>query len=154
MRSYPRNSPEAAARLVALVLISDGHVCRSEIDTLKHLQLEAELGLAPGSFAQVIHTLCEDLLLAADTGASSIGSLDASTLSALLAEVDQPALQGKVLRLAHAAATADQHLAEAEAMLLALVHRQWHGVEEAAAPAVPTTPQLTGVAPAAEARIC
>ena len=30
MRSYPRNSPEAAARIVALVLISDGHVCSSE----------------------------------------------------------------------------------------------------------------------------
>ena len=35
MRTYPRNSPEAAARIVALVLISDGHVCRSEIETLQ-----------------------------------------------------------------------------------------------------------------------
>jgi hypothetical protein len=34
MRSYSRNSPEAAARIVALVLIADGHVCRSEFDVL------------------------------------------------------------------------------------------------------------------------
>jgi hypothetical protein len=37
MRSYPRNSPEAAARIVALVLICDGHVCRSEVETLHRL---------------------------------------------------------------------------------------------------------------------
>jgi len=30
MRTYPRNSPQAAARILALVLISDGHVSRSE----------------------------------------------------------------------------------------------------------------------------
>lgn len=154
MRSYPRNSPEAAARLVALVLISDGHVCRSEIEALNHLQLEAELGLAAGGFARVIHTLCEDLLLATDAGPSSIGRIDESTLSALLAEVDQAALQGKVLRLAGAAAAADRHLAEAEAMILALARRQWTRVDDAAAPATPTTPQATGAAPAAEARIC
>ncbi|CAN7553016.1 hypothetical protein LJR118_004018 [Acidovorax sp. LjRoot118] len=28
MRSYPHNSPEAAARIVALLLISDGNVSR------------------------------------------------------------------------------------------------------------------------------
>jgi hypothetical protein len=71
MRTYPRNSPEAAARLVALVLISDGHVCRSEVEALQQLRIEPELGLAPGAFAQVLHTLCEDLL----TGAYGSGSL-------------------------------------------------------------------------------
>ena len=45
-------------------------------------------------------------------------------------------------------------MAEAEAMILALARRQWTGVEDAAAPATPTTPQATGAAPAAEARIC
>ncbi|MDH4418178.1 MAG: TerB family tellurite resistance protein, partial [Acidovorax sp.] len=34
MRSYPRNSPEAVARIIALLLISDGHVSRSELDAL------------------------------------------------------------------------------------------------------------------------
>ena len=44
MRSYPRNSPEAAARIVALVLISDGNVCRTEIEALQRLEVERELG--------------------------------------------------------------------------------------------------------------
>ena len=88
MRSYPRNSPEAAARIVALVLISDGNVCRTEIEALQRLEVERELGLAPGAFAQVVHTLCEDLLMGAYAGGSMMCSVDESTLASLLAEVD------------------------------------------------------------------
>ena len=34
MRNYPRNSPQAAARIVALTLLADGHIDKAEIDTL------------------------------------------------------------------------------------------------------------------------
>lgn len=123
MRSYPRNSPEAAARIVALVLISDGHVCRSEIEALQQLQVEQQLGLVQGSFAQVVHTLCEDLLMGAY--GSMMGGVDEDTMASLLAEVDEPALQLKVLRLASAAAEADQHLADAEALVVAAARQCW-----------------------------
>jgi hypothetical protein len=125
VRSYPRNSPEAAARIVALVLIADGNVCRSEIETLHRLHVERELGLAPGSFAQVVQTLCEDLLLGAYGSGTMMGSIDPSTLDSLLAEVDAPALRSSVLRLASAAAAADQHLADAEALVVAAAREQW-----------------------------
>lgn len=127
MRSYPRNSPEAAARIVALVLISDGHVCRSEIEALQQLQVEQELGLAPGSFAQVVHTLCEDMLMGAYGSGSMMCSVDEHTLVSLLAEVDDPDLQAKALRLAGAAAEADRHLSEAEALVVAAARRRWQG---------------------------
>jgi hypothetical protein len=125
VRSYPRNSPEAAARIVALVLISDGHVCRSEIETLQQLQIERELGLAPGNFAQVVHTLCEDLLMGAYGSGSMMCSVDEAALASLMAEVDAPALQRQVLRLASAAAGADEHLADAEALVMAAARRHW-----------------------------
>ena len=127
MRSYPRNSPEAAARIVALVLISDGHVCRSEVEALQHLQVEQELGLEPGSFAAVVQTLCEDLLMGAYGSGSMICSVDEATLASFMAEVDEPGLQSKVLRLASAAAEADQHLAEAEALVVNVARRHWNG---------------------------
>ncbi|MBQ0929550.1 TerB family tellurite resistance protein [Ideonella sp. 4Y16] len=130
MRSYPRNSPEAAARIVALVLIADGHVCRSEIDTLQRLQIEPTLGLAPGQFAQVVHTMCEDLLAGAYAGGSMMCSVDEPTLASLLAEVDDPTLQSATLHLAAAAAEADQHLADAEAMLVSAARRQWRLSEQ------------------------
>ena len=125
MRTYPRNSPEAAARIVALVLISDGHVCRSEVEALQQLHIEPELGLAPGAFAQVLHTLCEDLLTGAYAGGSLMCSVDEATLASLLAEVDDPRLQKQVLCLAIAAAEVDQHLAEAEALVLAAARQHW-----------------------------
>jgi len=125
VRSYPKNSPQAAARIVALVLIADGHVSQSEIDALNHLQVEAELGLAPGGFAQVIHTLCEDLMMGVGGGASMMDGVDDDTLAALLREVDAPALRLAVLRLADAAVMADQCNSESEARVMAALHQHW-----------------------------
>lgn len=125
MRSYPLNSPEAAARIVALVLIADGHVCRSEVQALQRLDVERELGLAPGAFAQVVQVLCEDLLTVAYAGSSTMCSVDDETLAALMAEVDDGELQARVLRLAAAAAEADTHRADAEDMVVATARRRW-----------------------------
>lgn len=125
MRSYPRNSPEAAARIVALVLIADGHVCRLEMEALQRLQVEHELGLSAGGFAHVMHILCEDLLAGAYSGGTMMCSVDEATLASLMREVDDPDLQGRVLRLASAAAAADRHLAEAEAVVMAAAREHW-----------------------------
>lgn len=125
MRSYPRNSPEAAARIVALMLIADGHVCRREVDAVDDARLQAALGLAPGRFGAVIQGLCEDLLMADPTGSGGLASLDGELVQSLLAEIDAPALQQTVLALAHEAAEADRHLAEAEVRLLALAGARW-----------------------------
>ena len=129
MRSYPRNSPEAAARIVALVLIADGHVCRSEFDALNHLEGPRELGLEPDGLPRIVQTLCEDLLMGDNGSGSMLGSVDESTLASLMAEVSEPALQQKVLRLAVAAARADRHLADGEAMVLTAARRHW-GLDE------------------------
>jgi hypothetical protein len=42
-----------------------------------------------------------------------------------MAEVDDPALQRKVLRLAVAAVRADRHLADGETLVLAAARRYW-----------------------------
>jgi hypothetical protein len=148
MRSYPRNSPEAAARLVALVLIADGHVCRSEVEALRRLEAERELGLAPGAMSEVMHTLCEDLLAGAYAGGTMMCSIDEDVLKSLLAEVDEPALQRKVLRLAHAAADADQHLADAEELVVKAARQQWR-IEDERAPSFAATVEPSRLSAAA-----
>jgi len=125
MRSYPCNSPEAAARILALVLIADGHVCRSEFDVLYQLDGPRELGLPSDAFPGIVQTLCEDLLMGDHGSGSMLGAVDDSALASLMAEVDEPALQRKVLRLAVAAAHADRHLAGGEALVLAAARRHW-----------------------------
>lgn len=125
MRSYPRNSPEAAARIVALVLISDGHVCRSEFDILKQLGADRELGLEPQLLPHIVHTLCEELLASGYETGSLMGNVDDSTLASLMAEISDPALQRTVLRLSLAAARADGHLADGETVVLEAARHHW-----------------------------
>ncbi len=132
MRSYPTNSPEAAARIVGLLLISDGHVSRSETDALQRLNIERELGLAPGDFAQVLHALCEDLLMGARERRLLTGNLDEAALAALMAEVTDPPLQQRVLHFACTAATADHHLAAAEAWIMEAALKHWRMADVAA----------------------
>jgi len=125
MRSYPNNSPEAAARIVALVLISDGHVGSSEFEALTRLDGVVELGLAPQDLPRIVQTLCEDLLMQGFDGRSILALLGDGALASVLAEVDEPQLQAKVLRLAVAAAKADQHSSEGEASVLDAIRRHW-----------------------------
>jgi len=136
MRNYPHNSPEAAARIVALVLISDGHVCSSEFDILKQLGAERELGLDPQLLPHIVHTLCEELLLGGYESGSLMANVDDSTLASLMAEISDPALQRTVLRLSLAAARADGHLADGETMVVEAARHHWRLVDghEALAP--------------------
>lgn len=125
MRTYLRNSPEAAARIVALVLISDGHVGRSEYDTLNQHEGLRALGLAPGRMAGIVQTLCEDLLMEGFNGRSILSHVGDALLASLLAEVDAPQLQSQVLSLAASVAQADSHLSEGEAAMLDAIGQHW-----------------------------
>ena len=144
MRSYPCNSPEAAARIVALVLIADGHVCRSEFEALQRIGVAGTLGLEPDTLHRDLQDLCEDLLGSTLATGSMTASIDAETLASLLREIDDPSLQVRVLELADAAARADRYLAEGEATILAAAVQHW-GLEEAAGRAAPPSAErLTG----------
>jgi hypothetical protein len=125
MRSYPRNSPEAAGRIVALVLLADGHVCSSEVEALRRLDAERVLGLQPEGMQRLLQQLAEDLMDGLCATGSLLSSLDEATLRALMREVDSPPLQRQVLLLVHAAVAADQHLAQAEQVVLDAARRHW-----------------------------
>lgn len=125
MRTYPRNSPQAAARIVALAITADGHVCSSEERLLEKLNIAGELGLAPAQFAQIVQTLCEDRSVAQMSLAPPMGQPDAIMLDTLIGEIDDPALRRKVIRLCVAVAVADDYLADGEIALLAAVLNAW-----------------------------
>ena len=61
-----------------------------------------------------------------DPGSGSmLGSVDDSAFASLMAEVDEPVLQRKVLQLAVAVAQGDRHLAEGEMVVLEAARRHW-----------------------------
>jgi len=126
MRTYLPNSPEAAARIVALVLISDGHVCRSEYVTLSQHDGVRALGLDPERLPGIVQALCEDLLMEGFDGRSIRSHMGDGLLASLMAEVDQPQLQDQVLRVAASVVHADLHLAEGETSLLEALHHHWN----------------------------
>ena len=68
MRSYPRNSPQAAARILALAMLSDGHLTMRELDVLDRLNAPAQLGLGRADLHAVLHGFCDDLLASAEHG--------------------------------------------------------------------------------------
>jgi uncharacterized tellurite resistance protein B-like protein len=139
MRRYPRNSPEAAARIVAMVMISDGRVSRSELEALQLVQVERALGMTHGGFMQVVDALCEDLLREAHAGGEEECRIDQEALASMMSEVDSPQLQRTVRRLATAVAAADSHLAESEAVVMAAIGRHWSVVDRRTA-TVPSRP--------------
>ena len=125
MRSYPPNSPEAAARIVALVLISDSHVCNSEFEALDEVDAARGLGLSPQAFHGIVQTLCADLLMDGIDSGSMLSHVDDGALASLMAELTQPELQGKVMHIAAAAVKADQHVSDGEASMLDALARHW-----------------------------
>jgi len=104
-------------------------VCSSEFDILKQLGAERELGLEPHLLPHIVRTLCEELLASGYEAGSLISNVDDSTLASLMAEISDPVLQRKVLRLSLAAARADGHLADGEALVVEAARHQWQLVD-------------------------
>ena len=125
MRSYPTNSPQAAARIVALTLLADGHLARSELDALERFGAHQQLGLDREDLHAVLHGFCEDLLHSAHLSWDEACRVDPRTLAQLMAEVDDPALRRKVLRLCLQVVQADDHVADGEAIVLGTALEQW-----------------------------
>ena len=125
MRSYPTNSPQAAARIVALTMLADGHLAKSELDVIERQGAHEQLGLDLETMQSVLHGFCEDLLHSAHLTWSDACRIDPRTLAQLMAEVDDPALRMKVLQLCLKVVQADDHVAEGETIVLGAAVEHW-----------------------------
>jgi uncharacterized tellurite resistance protein B-like protein len=125
MRHYPKNSPQAGARILALASLSDGNVSTIEVDTLDRLQAHHQLGIERTELHQVMNALGEDLLMAARGDFQEACQIDARTLSELMTEIDDPDLRLKLLHLCAAVVEADGHLADGETMVMEAAVEHW-----------------------------
>ena len=125
MRTYPNNSPQAAARIVALAILADGHLCKSELDALDGVDAHTQLGLRTMELHAVLRSLCEDLLTGSHPDWEAACRVDPGTLTALMAEIDDPHLRAKILRLCAMVIAADEHVTESEAVFLAAAVDGW-----------------------------
>lgn len=125
MRTYPHDSPRAAARIVALALLADGSLSRAELAALEDAGAARLLGLHRDDIHAVVQDCCEDLLATSFMNRDGACRLDRETLRRVLAEVGDPALRRKVLALCASVAEADDDLSDAEFSVLAAVLEDW-----------------------------
>lgn len=125
MRHYPLNSPQAATRIVVLAVLADGNLCRSELAVLERLNAAQQLGLPLVEVHDVIQSVCEDLLGTVHQSWAHACRVDERTLAALMADVDEPELQRRVLRLCLAVVAADGLVADGEAVVLRAAIERW-----------------------------
>lgn len=125
MHSYPRNSPQAAIRIVALTLLADGHVNATELANLQRLADAGRFGPQPPDVSGVVRDTVLDLLATGGAAWSGGDHLDETMVEALLSEIDDPRLRRDVLALCHAAATADRHVSDGEKAFLAVMADRW-----------------------------
>lgn len=123
LRPYPRNSAEAAARIVALALIANGRIKTVETAALDALQAHERLGLTRPQWHGVIHDLCADLLGPARCGAE--GCIPSELLDRLLDEVDDDTTRRLVLRLCSAVVHADRQIDDGESLVLLAAIERW-----------------------------
>jgi len=125
MRPYPRNSPRAAARIVALTLLADGQLQRSELASLHALHAHERLGLRRAELHTVVHDFCSDLLDDARASRDDDCHITPALIELLLDDIDDPRLQRSVLALCAGVARADGRLDDGESIVLDAAIERW-----------------------------
>jgi hypothetical protein len=125
MRRYLQNSPQAAARIVALTVIADGDVGTAEFALLDELAVHRQLGLEREALHEVIDQFCEDLLSSKQLAWADACPVDEYTLAELMGEIDDPGLRRKVLGLCVRLAEVDDLVAEGESVVLMAALAHW-----------------------------
>ena len=125
MRSYPANSPQAVARIVALTVVADGDIGDAEIEYLDRLAVHEQLGLARHELHALLDTFCEDLLSSEQLKWADACPVDERTLAQLMGEIQNPALRLKLLRLCVELAEVDAHVDDGESSVLVAAVEHW-----------------------------
>lgn len=125
MRSYSANSPQAAARIVALTVVADGDIGDAEIEWLDRLAVHEQLGLARHELHALLDIFCEDLLSSDQLKWADACPVDERTLAELMGEIQDPTLRRKLLRLCVELAEVDARVDEGESTVLVAAVEHW-----------------------------
>lgn len=125
MRRYPANSPQAAARIVALTVVADGDIGDVEIGWLDRSVVHEQLGLTRHELHALLATFCQDLLSSDQLRWANACPVDERTLVDLMGEIQDPALRLKLLRICVELAEIDARVDEGESMVLVAAVEHW-----------------------------
>lgn len=125
MRRYPTNSPQAAARVVALTLLADGIVSRGELGSLGRFDMYQRLGLDNKAMQTVLEDFARDLYEFGVPAWDHTGGLHPLVVQCVLDDVTDPQMRAEIYQICRDVAEADSHLSNGEQAVLQLAISQW-----------------------------
>ena len=125
MRTYPSNSSQAAARIVAAAMFADGNPCKSELDVFDRMDALEQLRLDRDEFQLVVQDFCEDLLSAGKLTWADACQVDPGTLVELMSEISDPEICSRVLSLCRSVVEADGNVSYNESLVVTAAATQW-----------------------------
>lgn len=125
MRRYLPNSPQAAARVVALTLVADGTVSRGELSSLVRFGLYQRLGLSSQEMQKVLEDCARDLYEFGVPAWDHSGGLHPLVVQCVLDDITDPQMRSEIFRICWAVAESDSPLSNAEQAVLKLTSAQW-----------------------------
>jgi hypothetical protein len=125
MRTYTPNSPQAAARVVAMALLADGHLSMTELHAVDTLKVTRCLGLDASLFSTVLEGFCQDMLVSHRGPWTGSSQLDDQVRLDLLSEITHPEIQQQVMDLCTALIQSDGHVAANERLMLDALAGAW-----------------------------
>ena len=87
MKRYLPNSNEAIARLLAMFIITDGHVDPKEIESLEHFGIYEALNIGRKGFSQVLIDYCNDVSSDINPDDGAINLLSVERIDSMLDDV-------------------------------------------------------------------
>ncbi len=123
LRTYPKNSPEAIGRIIAMAMITDAKVDAREIRALDESNAWSTMGLDRQEFAVVARDYLRDLT-ASSTG-DTIRLVDVERINAMLDEIDDRDTRLRACAVMLEIFSADREAADVEWAVLTHVMQRW-----------------------------
>ena len=124
MKAYLKNSPEAVARILAMMMIADAKLEDREIDIMDELRGFDIVGISRERFSQVMHDYCSELLaLGGKDG--KVHLIDRQRLNEIADSVDDPKKRLLAAGLMLNIANADGKLHDTELVVFKYVLDRW-----------------------------
>jgi hypothetical protein len=125
MKKYAPNSPESMARLLVMLMMSDGNMDPREIDSLETLHIYEALDISRTRFIEVLHAYCNDLSDEADDD-GRIRLVDRSRIDQMLDDITDPQKQLLIATAALDVAKANKSISETELAVYTHMLERWH----------------------------
>ncbi len=124
MKTYPTDSPEAMARVLAMVMLADAKLDDRELEALERLDLLRLIGLGRDHFSRVVQEYCDDLRAAGAAG-GKINLMDRPRIDAIVDAVQDPRKRTDAASMALILMKADEQFHDAELALLRYTMERW-----------------------------